>query len=211
MLAQLVSYKKVKPKKFFSLTYFFLGILKHHVTAHTICSCAINGNSTTHNIEGEVLNMERTSEDVLILEEKAKITESDIVATNGVIHLIDTILIPDSALHINDALKNENFTKFEELIKKAGLREEIDGLNNATVFAPSNEAFEDPKVSKFLDEIKDDKAKLRDVIMYHTLPGQLQSCDMNNNALLESNEQGKNLRLNLYSTVTTMKRCTIIY
>ncbi|RZC39086.1 transforming growth factor-beta-induced protein ig-h3 [Asbolus verrucosus] len=178
-----------------------ISILKHHVTAHTVCSCAIIGNATTHNIEGEILNLERTSDDQLILENKAKITETDIMATNGVIHLLDTILIPDSALHINAALKNENLTKFNELIEQAGLVENIDNLNNATVFAPSNEAFEDTKIVKLLDEIKDDKEKLRDLILYHTLSGQLQSCDMNNNAFLKTNDHDKELRLNLYSTL----------
>ncbi|XP_044266983.1 transforming growth factor-beta-induced protein ig-h3 [Tribolium madens] len=178
-----------------------VSILKHHVTAHTVCSAAIMGNATTHNIEGEILNLERTSDDQLILEEKAKMVETDIMAINGVIHLIDTVLIPDSALHINAALKNENLTKFSELIEQAGFVEDIDNLNNATVFAPSNEAFEDPKVVKLLEEIKGDKEKLRDLILYHTLTGQLQSCDMNNNALLKTNDHDKELRLNLYSTL----------
>ena len=70
------------------------------------------------------------------------------------------------------------------------------------MFAPSNEAFEDPKVAKLLDEIKGDREKLRDLILYHTLPGQLQSCDMNNNAVLKTNDHDKELRLNLYSTVS---------
>lgn len=71
-------------------------ILKHHFTAHTVCSSAIIGNATTHNVEGELLNLERTVDDELIFEDKARITEPDIVASNGVIHLIDEIVIPDS-------------------------------------------------------------------------------------------------------------------
>lgn len=74
----------------------FKGVLKHHFTAHTICSSAIIGNATTHNVEGEILNMERTPDDELIFEGKAKIVKPDIVATNGVIHLIDQVIIPDS-------------------------------------------------------------------------------------------------------------------
>lgn len=40
--------------------------------------------------------MERTSDDELIFEGKAKIIKPDIVATNGVVHLIDEVVIPDS-------------------------------------------------------------------------------------------------------------------
>lgn len=74
--------------------------MKHHFTAHTVCSSAIIGNATTHNVEGEVLNLERTVDDEIIFEGKAKIIEADIVASNGVIHLIDELIIPDSGTKI---------------------------------------------------------------------------------------------------------------
>ncbi|KAL3283362.1 hypothetical protein HHI36_006510, partial [Cryptolaemus montrouzieri] len=176
-------------------------IISHHVTAHTVCSIAIIGNSTTHNVEGEVLNMERKNDDQLIFENKAKIIKTDIMGTNGVVHLIDTIVIPESALFINDALKKEKLTKFQQLIEKAELTDEINDLKNATVFAPSDDAFEKEKGKKILEEIGDDKEKLRELIRYHTVQGKVQSCDMNNNAILKSLDQDKPLRVNLYSTL----------
>ncbi|XP_044753028.1 transforming growth factor-beta-induced protein ig-h3 [Coccinella septempunctata] len=176
-------------------------IISHHVTAHTVCSVAIIGNSTTHNVDGNVLNMERTLDDQLILENKAKIIETDIMGTNGVVHLIDTIIIPESALFINDALKNEKLTKFQEIIEKAGLTDEINNLDNATVFAPSDEAFEKEGAKKILEEIGDDKEKLKELVRYHTVQGKMQSCDMNNNALLKTLDNDRPLRINLYSTL----------
>lgn len=176
-------------------------ILKHHVVAHTVCSSAIIGNATTHNIEGELVEMQRREDDHVFIGDKAKVTQADIIATNGVIHLIDTILIPDSALHITEALKSKNITKFQNLINQAGLTEEIDSLDNATVFAPTDEAFADEEVSKVLDEIKDDKEKLRYLVRYHIVQGQVQSCDLNNNQLLETKMPGDQLRVNLFSTV----------
>lgn len=63
---------------------------------HTVCSSAIIGNATTHNIEGDLLDLERTTDDQLVIDGKAKITDADIMATNGVIHFVDTIIIPES-------------------------------------------------------------------------------------------------------------------
>lgn len=40
--------------------------------------------------------MERNSDDEIIFEGKARIVQVDIVATNGVIHLIDEVIIPGS-------------------------------------------------------------------------------------------------------------------
>ncbi|KAK9869588.1 hypothetical protein WA026_003339 [Henosepilachna vigintioctopunctata] len=176
-------------------------ILTHHITAHTVCSVAIIGNSTTHNVDGENLNLERTSDDQLTFENKAKIIETDIMGTNGVIHLIDTIIIPETALFISDALKKEKVTKFQELIQKAGLVDEINDLKNATVFAPSDEAFEKEKSKKLLEEIGDNVEKIKELVRYHMVQGKVQSCDMNNNANLKSLDNEKPLRINLYSTL----------
>lgn len=147
------------------------------------------------------MNLERTIDDELKLEDKAKITDTDIMATNGVIHLIDSIIIPTSAQHINQALKSQNFTKFQELIQQAGLTDVMDSLENATVFAPSDQAFEKPETTKLLEELKGDKERLKEVILYHTVDGQLQSGDMINNNILKSGLDGLPLRLNLYSTL----------
>lgn len=144
--------------------------------------------------------MERKENDEIVIEDKAKITQADVIATNGVLHLIDTVLIPESAEYINQALKTHNLTKFQNLIEQAGLVEEVNNYKNATVFAPSDKAFEDEEAVKYLDAIKDDKEKLKDFINYHTIQGQLQSCDLNDNDLVKTNE-GKSLRINLYSTV----------
>lgn len=176
--------------------------MSHQITAHTVCSVAIIGNSTTHNVHGDILNIERTQDDQLLFENKAKITKTDIMGTNGVIHLIDTIIIPESALFINDALKNEKLSKFQELIEKAGLTDEINNLDNVTVFAPSDEAFEKENAKKILEEIGANKEKLKELVKYHMVQGKMQSCDMNNNALLKSLDNDKPLRINLFSTVS---------
>lgn len=74
--------------------------MKHHIVAHTVCSSAIIGNATTHNVDGELLNLQRTDEDALYFENDAKIVKTDILGTNGVIHLIDVVVIPDSGTNI---------------------------------------------------------------------------------------------------------------
>lgn len=177
-------------------------ILKHHITAHTVCSSAIIGNATTHNVEGDTLNLERTADDALLFEGKAKIVDTDIIATDGVIHLIDTVVMPDSALDVANILKTQNLTKFAELIERAGLKEEFANLNNVTVFAPTDKAFERPEYKKMLEEIGDDAERLQEIVKYHTVKGEVGSCDFNNNHKLVTYDNEKELRMNLYSTVS---------
>lgn len=182
----------------------FLDILKYHIIPHSICSPAINGNVTVHNIEGNLFNMERKENDDLIIEENVKIVKPDIIATNGVIHLVDTLMLPESGLHISQALKKHNLTKFEELIEEADLVNDIDDLKNATVFVPTDEALNNDETKKLLEEIRGDKNKLKDIVLYHLLPGKIQSCDLNNNEMKETNLEGQKLRVNLYSTVSAL-------
>ncbi|KAJ8964176.1 hypothetical protein NQ317_009268 [Molorchus minor] len=140
-------------------------------------------------------------DDEVILEGKAKIVEADIMATNGVIHLINEIIIPDAGLYVGSVLKNQNFTKFQEIVEKAGLKEEVNGLSNGTVLVPSNKAFETPEAKKLLEEAENDPEKLKSVIRYHIIQGLLPSNDMSNNLKLTTNDDGKLLRINLYSTL----------
>lgn len=198
--------EEVQKQKILSGSGCASSILKYHFTAHTVCSPAIIGNATTHNVEGDLLNLERTIDDELIFERKSKIVETDIIATNGVIHLIDTIIIPDSGLYIGSVLKHQNYSKFQELIEKADLEDQINGLQNATVFVPNNQAFETPEGQKLLNEIENDKEKLKEIVRYHAIQGQLQSADMNNNEKLATYDDGKELRLNLYSTLPLLNR-----
>lgn len=66
------------------------------MSPHTVCSAAVITNATVHDDNGEVLNLERLSEDRIILEGKANLVESDIILKNGVVHFIDTVLIPET-------------------------------------------------------------------------------------------------------------------
>ncbi|XP_076270718.1 midline fasciclin [Rhynchophorus ferrugineus] len=176
-------------------------ILKHHIVAHTVCSSAIIGNATTHNVEGINLNMERTLDDELIFEGTAKIIESDIIGTNGVVHLIDSLVIPESGQYIGNVLKSHKFNKFQELVEKAGLTDELNNFDNATVFVPADKAFENTQAQKFLENIGDDQEKLKELIRYHIIDGEIQSCDMSNNMRIPTKDNGEELRVNLYSTV----------
>lgn len=171
------------------------------MVSHVICSSAVASSASSENVAGDVIRLKRTDDDKLSFETEATVVKPDIVGTNGVVHLIDTVVIPEAAQYINQALKSENFTKFLNLIDEAGLREEIDGLQNATVLAPSDKAFEDPESVKLLESIKGDKEKTRELVRYHTVQGQMPSCDMNNNQMLTSKNAGQKIRLNLYSTV----------
>lgn len=64
------------------------------------------------------------------------------------------------------------FSTLVSLVKKAGLVGALSGKTKLTVFAPTNAAF--AKVPKqALTELGEDKAALKEVLLYHVLPGEV--------------------------------------
>ena len=107
----------------------------------------------------------------------------DIEATNGVVHLIDAVLLPDLIVNslgtvLQPALFDAEgrFTTLVEAVRKAELVDVLTspGLNNMdgfTVFAPTNDAFAAAGIDQaYLDGLDmDGVAALTDVLLYHVL------------------------------------------
>jgi transforming growth factor-beta-induced protein len=105
----------------------------------------------------------------------AKVTTPDVMASNGVIHVIDSVLIPKAAPAKNlvqTAVAAGKFKTLASLLKKAGLAGALEGKGPFTVFAPTDEAF--AKVPKAtLAALAKNKAKLRAVLLYHVVKGKV--------------------------------------
>lgn len=61
-----------------------------------ICSSAVVNTASSENVAGDVVRMKRTDDDKLTYEADATVVKTDIVGTNGVVHLIDTVVIPEA-------------------------------------------------------------------------------------------------------------------
>ena len=78
----------------FIYTCSFPGILKNHLLENVICSTVLEGRVRSINALGRYLNLSRTDSDHLMVNE-AELVVRDVMTTNGVIHKIDTVLIPE--------------------------------------------------------------------------------------------------------------------
>lgn len=70
--------------------------MKHHVLPNVICSSVIEGRVRTLNLLGRLLNLSRSSDDKIFVGDSAQIVIKDIMATNGVMHVIDKVIVPDA-------------------------------------------------------------------------------------------------------------------
>jgi len=69
-----------------------IAILKYHVVAGSYPAAKVLKSDTLTTLQGGKLTITNGSEGVMI--DKAKLTKADVMCTNGVIHIIDSVVMP---------------------------------------------------------------------------------------------------------------------
>ncbi len=127
------------------------------------------------------------------------VTVADVEADNGVIHVVDKVILPPSVVNI--AIDNENFSTLVSAVVKAGLVEALSGDGPFTVFAPTNDAFDALFASLGISGIDDLTAEqLIPILTYHVVSGNVLSTDLASGEV-ETLNPGSNLTVDLSSGV----------
>ncbi len=113
----------------------------------------------------------------VMLNSASSVTTADLVGTNGVIHVIDEVIIPPSIVDL--ALSNDNFSILVEALLKADLVDALNGDGPFTVFAPTNAAFEALFQDLMVDGIADLSAEaLTPILLYHVVADNVNSSEV---------------------------------
>lgn len=134
----------------------------------------ISGYVTT--LGGTDLRIDTTPFGVLINGD-TMVTTPDIEGSNGVIHVIDKVLLPPK--DIVDTAIDAGFSTLVAAVQAAGLEETLRTAEDITVFAPTNDAFValaealEVGVAELLD-----LPNLADVLAYHVLGAEAYSADV---------------------------------
>ncbi|EFX82642.1 hypothetical protein DAPPUDRAFT_302377 [Daphnia pulex] len=174
-------------------------VVEHHVLPNVICSTVIQGRARSTSLLGSSLLLERDLEGKLYVNGKQVITR-DVVASNGVLHVIDGVLIPENARSFSQLLSSHNLTELARLVEAAGMVPMLDSLTNATLFAPNNYA-----IRSIPDEVKQswmtNPEKLKQVLMYHLVQPGVRQAGLANNQMVETGLKGQSVRMNFYQSM----------
>ena len=146
-------------------------ILKYHVVAGHLLSKNLSGESQPKTVLGKTLTVVANDRGVAIND--ATVIKADILARNGVIHIIDKVLTPgqDGVL---DVARKGHFEKLLAAAQAAGLTEALAGDGPFTIFAPTNEAFEKLGARKLKSLLQpENKATLAEILKYHVVPAKV--------------------------------------
>lgn len=192
----------------------------------TFCSVAVASEAKTSAINslGEKMNFERVdgaqsgrstdeaaseiddlnggSVKVILVNGEARVGESDVMAINGVMHVVDTLLPTESAMPVSTLLESRNLTIFKQLIELNGFDDELDTYVNVSIFAPTDDALAESYWAKKIESDPDSlkgNSELTSFLKYHIAKPLTKTCDLSENQL--DTEYGDKVRVNLYSTV----------
>lgn len=167
-------------------------ILTYHVVSGKVMAADFTEGMEVTTVNGEIISFDLTADPMVNL---SNIIMTDLEATNGVVHAVDTVLIPDSfelqevdtgmmddrvTMDIVEiAAGNPDFSILVSALQEAGLVDTLKGDGPFTVFAPTNAAFEN--LFGELDITAEEllaQPDLGNVLTYHVVPGKVMSGDL---------------------------------
>merc|ERR1712166_1171841 len=181
-------------------------ILTYHVLPEAVLSTDLDSFQAVKTVEGKLLHVQKWGGQVRVgpsLQSKdlKTVTAADNKASNGVVHIIDGVLLPPAKLESNKpniVELAESVKDLSTLVSAVVAGDLVDTLVSAgpfTVFAPTNEAFGALPAGVVDSLMKpENKANLVDVLTYHVLPVEVKSTEL---AAFQSvtTVEGKNVKV----------------
>ena len=152
-------------------------ILLSHVVAGAVPAANVSDCMTADTVSGHTLSFS-VGESVMV--NGATVTTADVMTSNGVIHVIDTVLTPTDAY--NDITQAASctgvHTSLVAALIQAELAETLQGEGPFTVFAPTDQAFADAGIDLAALDTEEGKETLTDILLFHVYSGNLASTDI---------------------------------
>ncbi|HRK90807.1 MAG TPA: fasciclin domain-containing protein [Anaerolineales bacterium] len=158
-------------------------ILLYHVVAGKVMAADVTGLESATTVLGKDIAIKVDMGNVYINDAQVIIT--DIETSNGVIHVIDAVILPpsDEAAESNTivdiAVADGRFTTLVAALQAAELVETLSGEGPFTVFAPTDDAFAALPAGTVEDLLKpENKQALTDILLYHVVSGKVMAADV---------------------------------
>lgn len=188
-------------------------VLLYHVLAANVPASAIAEGQTyattaTTTGPGDTqlsILIEKSAAGAVTLNGSVSVTTADVTATNGVIHIINDVLLPLDV--VGHASANSNFTSLVTSLGTAtgDLVATLQTDGPFTVFAPLNSAFD--AVSTVTAGL--DADQLAKVLLYHVASGNVRSSDLSNGMEVTSLNSDVKFTVNIDGSVTLTDVSTI--
>ncbi len=200
-------------------------ILLYHVISGKVMAADLSDGLEATTVQGSPVTF--TIGDGVAMVNDANIVMTDIETSNGVIHVIDSVIVPpaeeamvEAAAPAEEAMTSSDivdtavaagdFNTLVAAVQAAGLVETLKGEGPFTVFAPTDAAFaplvEDGTVDALLT---DPEGQLKDILLYHVISGKVMAADLSD-GLEATTVQGSPVTFTLGDGVAMVNGANIV-
>lgn len=205
-------------------------ILTYHVVPGAIRAEDLAGKTANvATVQGALVAVDGTSG---VRVNSSTVTAADVIASNGVIHVIDKVLLPTDAPQeaaaaapavvpaslpsggpdlVETAVSAGSFNTLVAAVQAAGLVDTLKGDGPFTVFAPTDEAFAKlpaGTVESLL--LPENKAQLTEILTYHVVPGAVTAGQLAGKRLAPDTVQGRPLAINATSNAVMVNDAHVV-
>ena len=155
-------------------------ILLYHVVSGKVLASDVVTLTSAETVLGEDVTI-KVEDGKVFLNDTVEVIITDVEASNGVIHVIDSVLLPPAKLSdiIDTAVADGRFTTLAAALGAADLVETLKGEGPFTVFAPTDDAFAklpEGTVESLL--LPENLEQLKSILLYHVVSGKVLASDV---------------------------------
>jgi transforming growth factor-beta-induced protein len=150
-------------------------ILLYHVVDGKVMAADVVELSQAMTLQGQYIDIMVDGGKVMI--DGAEVVITDIEASNGVIHVIDAVILPEARDIVDIAVDDGRFQTLVAAVQAADLVDALKGEGPLTVFAPTDDAFA-ALPEGTIEALLADVPALTDILLYHVVDGKVMAADV---------------------------------
>ncbi len=154
-----------------------IAVLTYHVVPAKVMAAEVVKLKAPATVNGQRVDIKVDDDKVYV--DQAQVVATDIACSNGVIHVIDQVILPSTDNIPATADKAGTFKTLLAAAKAAGLVGVLSGDKPLTVFAPTDDAFAKLPAGTVESLLKpENKDKLAAILKFHVVTGRVYSNDV---------------------------------
>lgn len=185
-----------------------VSVLTYHVVGDSLGSADLmDGMRAATLNDGDSLFIRSTDDGVTV--NGVMVTVADRNASNGVVHVIDAVLMQPPASVVDIIVDSEIHTTLATAFSLTNLGSDFAGEGPFTVFAPTDAAFSAIPAETLAAILAGPREDLVDLLQYHVIPGKVFSTDLSDGMMVET-LQGDSLYIRTTDSTVTVNGATIV-
>ena len=166
-------------------------VLTYHVAGDSVMSADLSDGQVITTLNGGDVTVTIDGGTVMI--NNAMVIVADLVGSNGVVHVIDAVLLPPPpapATVVDIIVNSPDHTVLETAVIAAGLADDLSAEGPFTVFAPTDAAIAALPAGALEALLADPTGALAEVLLYHVVGAAALSTDLSDGQLIATLQGG---------------------